>query len=634
MQSKLAAQRKWISKFYWRPFYTEAGPINTIKGLVTGWKHMVTDPAGLHRLNNLYDDDEFIAELKKESVNVLFVAWSVGFSIEAEAIQRDMVISLTKRLHAFGIKVVPYICSVTMFGDELFATCPEADQWRRLDAEGNVILYHGKKHRPMACLRRGGWRRYQKRRIQMAIKAGLDCVYFDNPTVMTCSCYCDLCRRQFKAYLKRAGMKPFRPPVEHEVRKALSRQGKVCDCQLASMNEIVNGGPHARLARKWLVWLKFGHKCALDFLSEMSSYVHRLNPKTPITCNGGEWPAVNKDMDFILSESAWFPNLESGRYRSNLDLMHYYAGEAGYEKPVVALQGQDRTSRRDDPRIQRLSLAEGAAFSVSPCAHQYFEFHAPDFTRFFQKHERLFLDKMSVAPLGVIMPHIPKNHLPDVLAEQNILYDRILPEYLFDTDLSRYQAIIVDDIPQMAEDELELIIGYARSGGHVIATGASGLLDENWQKRKKNPFRAAASDRLRYREGLLLRPQHYFLHFLDWTDAKTLPKPKTLPRSAVSLLERWGALFQIKARPKRGIIINVTHSRQRTDHIVIHCLNYGRYSVKNLALELPLAVEISSAMVHSPGRKSRRIRIKSEGHSLKVILPEVNIYGIVEINQG
>ena len=201
----------------------------------------------------------------------------------------------------------------------------------------------------------------------MAIKAGLDCVYFDNPTVMTCCCYCDLCRREFKAYLKRAGMKPFNPPTEHEVRELLSRRGKVCDCQLASMKEIVSSGPHARLARKWLVWLEFGQRCALDFLSEMSSYVHKLSSKIPITCNGGEWPAVNRDMDFILSESAWFPNLENGRYRSNLDLMHYYAAEADYAKPVVALQGQDRTFRRDDPRIQRLSLAEGAAFSVSPC---------------------------------------------------------------------------------------------------------------------------------------------------------------------------------------------------------------------------------------------------------------------------
>lgn len=610
---------------FWIPFYTEAGPINAIKGIIGNWPYLASNPAAVHQCCNGYTP-ETVKRLNREGVNVVFVSWSVGFSMEAEKVQRDLLLPFVKECRHQDIKVIPYLCSVTMFHEEFFKTCPEAKTWKQLDVTGRPILYHNLRQRMQGCLRQPEWRRYVRRKICLAIEAALDGIYLDNPMNR---CYCARCRKQFQAFLKGRGEQPFDPPDERKIREILSLPGKTCHLEFAAMDAVANRRPHCLLARRWLLWSEFCHQGVLDFLLEMASFVHKLSPQTPISCNGAERPSIYKDMDFVLSETPWFPNFENGQFRSNLDLMHTYAGESNYTKPVVALQGgQDRTFRRDDPRIQQLALAEGATFSVSICAHHYSEFHAPEFTRFFKEHESLFLNKTSVAPLGVIMPHVPSSHLPDILAEANILYDRLVLEYLPQANLSCYRAIIIDDMPQWSQHDLRMIMDYTSAGGHVLATGCSGMLDERWCRRTQNPFAGTRLGGIRYCASPLLRPPRYFMH-CD-RSAWEQPQRPVLSQKILSLLEKWGALAPVAVHPKRAVIVHVVRPRKRSGYVV-HCLNYDAGGVNNLVVTLPFNVAAGEAIVHRPGQGDRRVPVITKARKTRIPVGELEVYAVVEM---
>lgn len=63
------------------------------------------------------------------------------------------------------------------------------------------------------------------------------------------------------------------------------------------------------------------------------------------------------------------------------------------------------------------------------------------------------------------------------LTESHIPFAEILPTEFIDTDLSRYQLLILPDIKFITEEEGRKIDDYVRNGGRLIATGETGLYD-------------------------------------------------------------------------------------------------------------------------------------------------------------
>ena len=165
------AEDRRVTHGYWLPFYTEAGPLNVNKVLISGWRHHTTSPERVYRYCNLYHPDLALS-LSREGFNCVFVGWSVGFSLEAERIQREQIVALTRVCHRRGIRVIPYMCAITMFNEEFFETVPAARRWVQIAWDGTPLSYGSIKRRSVACLRQSGWRAYMRRRIALAVRAG------------------------------------------------------------------------------------------------------------------------------------------------------------------------------------------------------------------------------------------------------------------------------------------------------------------------------------------------------------------------------------------------------------------------------------------------------------------------------
>ena len=74
------------------------------------------------------------------------------------------------------------------------------------------------------------------------------------------------------------------------------------------------------------------------------------------------------------------------------------------------------------------------------------------------------------------------------LTEHHYLFDEVLIEGLDKVDLNKYKAIVLADAIYISDTHSKRIDQYVSSGGIVIATGESGLHDEDYEPRRKYAF--------------------------------------------------------------------------------------------------------------------------------------------------
>ena len=181
------------------PFYTEAGPINVLKGCLPLWPWVSTSPQRTYELCNYHTRDT-VDRLVKNRINFVTAGWSVGLSIEAEKIQREQVRTFTAACHRRSLKVCFYISWNGLFWRSMFEDVPQSREWLRLDADGSPIRDFMISERYMGCVNNPGWWRYLKKKVALAVHAGADAIFFDN---CDSSCYCRHCRRRFRQYARK-----------------------------------------------------------------------------------------------------------------------------------------------------------------------------------------------------------------------------------------------------------------------------------------------------------------------------------------------------------------------------------------------------------------------------------------------
>ncbi|MGD9498037.1 MAG: hypothetical protein AB7Y46_17175 [Armatimonadota bacterium] len=97
-----------------------------------------------------------------------------------------------------GAHRMMYICSRTIYHEQLFPTHPELRDAAILTPEGEYKVIYNNPARYAGCYNRPAWLSYIKDRMDELQAQGVDCIFFDNP--MTWACYCPTCREQFRAY--------------------------------------------------------------------------------------------------------------------------------------------------------------------------------------------------------------------------------------------------------------------------------------------------------------------------------------------------------------------------------------------------------------------------------------------------
>ncbi len=110
---------------------------------------------------------------------------------------------------------------------------------------------------------------------------------------------------------------------------------------------------------------------------------------------------------------------------------------------------------------------------------QIFHYHAA--------HEADYTPRTSKATVAVL--HGPQGNSDEfrgwfrVLVEHHFLFDTLLAEKALDLAWERYQAIILPDFQPVSDALAARLDEFVAAGGTLIATGRSGLRDEQWEPR-------------------------------------------------------------------------------------------------------------------------------------------------------
>lgn len=165
----------------------DGGPIETAKAMLSGWPGFNPPvPDYLGTMTNWYDPAT-VRLLREANINLIWVTFSNGFSIETERFQQELLRRYIDECHRQGIHVMAYESIANMFWEDMYAHVPESRKWAAIGKDGQPVPYGaaqykamGRVTRYMADMSNPGWRAYLRKRVDLAINAGADGVIYDN----------------------------------------------------------------------------------------------------------------------------------------------------------------------------------------------------------------------------------------------------------------------------------------------------------------------------------------------------------------------------------------------------------------------------------------------------------------------
>ena len=165
----------------------DGGPIETAKAMLSGWPGFNPPiPDYLYVMTNWYQPST-IGFLRRAGVNTIWVTFSNGFSIPTERRQREMLRAYIAECHSREIHVLAYESAANLFWEDMYEHVPESPRWVSVGKDGKPVPYGAAITAAWDALPATWptwaipeWRKYVKRRIDLAVDAGADGVIYDN----------------------------------------------------------------------------------------------------------------------------------------------------------------------------------------------------------------------------------------------------------------------------------------------------------------------------------------------------------------------------------------------------------------------------------------------------------------------
>jgi len=381
-----------------------------------------------------------------------------------------------------------YICSRTIYHEQLFPEHPELRDAAILTPEGEYKVIYNNPARYAGCYNRSAWLEYIKGRMDDLAERGLDCIFFDNP--MTWECYCPTCKRLFRQYSQE------HTGVEYE----LGGQGTPKELE------------------RW-----FTLDTALEFFTEIRNYAHDREQPMFIVANNLTYWLVDRGLtDGLFTEAG-------GQAPFGRDIAGYKIGlAASHGKPTAILTyipGAVRMARgvkkyaapSASDRWYGAPIAEeyaaGCAMGLALGGNYLSNFsltldrHVLDFTKpeddraildacakyaeFAARWEKLYAGQQPGSRVGVLYdltegPRLgdilgtrrsPTNNLLWYLQEQGVSADVIVNTDLQGDRLAGFEALLIDGAPMLSPDEMEGLRAFVEAGGTAVISGALSIRD-------------------------------------------------------------------------------------------------------------------------------------------------------------
>ncbi|UCE49999.1 MAG: hypothetical protein JSW47_07540, partial [Phycisphaerales bacterium] len=554
----------------------DGGPLEVCKGMLSGWPYFNAPWPSVVNATSRWYDPETVELVELMGYNFIWLTFNVGYSIEKERHQWDLLRDYVDACHARGIWVAAYLSSTNMFIDDMFVREPQSKNWQLLDENDKPIPYGaasyeriGRITRVRADITNAQWKAYMKKRIDAVIDTGFDAIEYDNTWWVIKG---KRSEKMFAQFLEKNGFvdtPEARFIFQTEVMKHLflemldyARKRKPDMVLLANVNR-----PKYVIGRGCtVISTEDGYEPGY-YRFQQGHEIRSTDALEPV------WEDVFVDIDTLpFDPEMLVTNLGRLRLLKGLD--------EGW-KPVIVEFGGRRNGHRFlnyyPPLGFQLAIGECNATLASlqgfqeglPLLHLYqrkgevmkIAEAAKKAHRFVNEHQRYFLGaryKADVAfvtddRLPVFKGKRPREGFLTDLVRANIQFEVVFDERITVENLRRYSCVVVYDAKLISDQALVALTRYAREGGRMIVYGQTGAMDRWGQPRQENPMRAPGPWRTAHREAALL----------DFIRENTMPS------------------FEVVDRPY--VLFTITEGSQSgKERFAVHLLNYQKRPLESV----------------------------------------------------
>ncbi len=351
-----------------------------------------------------------------------------------------------------GAHRMMYICSRTIYHEQLFPEHPELRDAAILTPEGEYRVIYNNPARYAGCFNRPAWLEYIKGRMDALQAQGVDCIFFDNP--MTWPCYCPTCREKFREYAR-----------EHT----------------GTAYELGAEGTPAELERWFTV------DTAREFFEQLHFHAHnRERPLFIVANNLTYWLIDQGVVDGVFTEAFAHP---VERYHAPGATNMWVALPIAEEYALgcatgIALGGNymPNMSLNADRNVLAMTKPEEDQAILDACAQ---------YAGFARRWETLLANQRPASRVGVLFdltwgPRMGQilgldrgntNALLWLLQGEGIPADVVVNSDLIGDGLDGFDALLIDDHAMLSPDEMAGLRAFVERGGTLVLSAALSIRD-------------------------------------------------------------------------------------------------------------------------------------------------------------
>jgi hypothetical protein len=132
---------EWAKPGHIRFARWDGGRIETAKAMLSGWPGFnPPDPNRLETMTNWYQP-ETVRFLREAGINMVWITFSNGFSIDTEKPHQEQVRRYIDECHRQGIHVMAYESIANMFWEDMFENVPGSQNWVHIGRDGKPTPY-------------------------------------------------------------------------------------------------------------------------------------------------------------------------------------------------------------------------------------------------------------------------------------------------------------------------------------------------------------------------------------------------------------------------------------------------------------------------------------------------------------
>ena len=513
------------------------------------------------------------------------------------------------------------------------------DEISSMEAELDPFSWaFGSEYRRFACYNKPAWRDFLVERLILRVgETGGDGVFMDNNTPFL-HCRCEVCRLK---YADMCGGDLYKDMGNPETVVADMRVFDYVGALQVPKDLVRVDNPELMRYLEWRI------DCLIDFHKEIRSRLEeRIGRKVIYTANGhvgiAEQSAiyVSDAFDMVFSEDGFSAPPVSNAFNLRLGS----AMRDGELTPYILTR---TTEGAPDADMVKALSAEGRALGgqgefwdfhircddrLGEAQRKYREFYIANAERLYaleKENNDVAIVYSWRSDLWTSQPISPAKMFGGLMEDMNLPYDVLIAERDYHADmLKRFKLVIIPNAELLTEYWYRAVQDYLDDGGYVISTGTAGQLDEC----------------LRPREDIWKSP--WFTHF-DGMPEKAyyngrkminlhvgFERPSNMLSGAIdAALDRPSLVTSI---PQAVLTLNRTALPDgEAIHIVNRHVNVFPYIQATPRKDLELVIRPGKPVVRvewlSPDNPGLELKTVQNGDELRVMIPELIVYGVVRL---